>query len=422
MKQTDMKKIVVINHTFVMEKSRKRWKLLAQSHPDMDVTLICPDKWIRRSFAFDEEFVGRRDEEGNFHVVPVRIETKDYVSWTSEEMVHLIRNMSPDLVYHVGSHLQPSLKQCLNLVGKKMPNTKMVTFSMRGPNNDILYKGKTSLIKRLGRIVLFTPKVYLVNKYSDAVICHYPDAMASFRKEGYKKPIYMCTQVGVDHDLFFPDENKRRLIRDKYQLGDSYVFGSAVRFDPRKGLDDIINALPIEGNWKCLIMGRGTEEQNEYVRQRVKERKLEDKIILTGYVERTDMPSYWNAVDCAIHTPRTGTWTETFSLTLVEAMITGLPVIGSTSGSVPYQLGPEGIIVEEQNVAALHDKIVWVLENRDEAKIIGNKMRMRAEQCFEIRHLNECLYHIFIDIMNEVYDKNKIDMSEYLVNNFQQKD
>ncbi len=409
-----MIKIVVINHTFVIEKLWKRWQLLAQSHLDLDVTLICPDKWVRRSFSFDELFEGKRYDDNNFHVIPVHIETKDYVSWTSEEMLQVIQNLAPDLVYHVGSHLQPSLMQCLLYVGKKMPRTKMVTFSMRGPNNDILYKGKTSLIKRLGRIVLFTPKVYLVNKYSDAVVCHYPDAMVSFRKEGYKKPIYMCTQVGVDHDYFYPDSNKRRAIRDKYQLGDSYVFGTAVRFDPRKGLDDIIDALPSEGNWKCLIMGRGTNEQNDYVRKRIRERNLEDKIILTGYVERTDMPSYWNAVDCAIHTPRTGTWTETFSLTLVEAMITGLPVIGSTSGSVPYQLGPEGIIVEEQNVDALHDKIVWALDNRDEAKIIGNKMRNRAERCFEIRHLNECLYNIFMDIINGVYDEGKIDMSKYL--------
>ena len=251
-------RIVVINHTFVIEKLWKRWQLLAQCHNDIDITLICPDKWIRRSFSYDEFFEGKKYEKDNFHVVPVRIQTKDYTSWTSDEMLTVIKALQPDIVYHIGSHLQPSLMQCLKFVKKEMPNTRTMTFSMRGPNNDICYKGKTSLIKRLGRILLFTPKVYLVNKYSDAVICHYPDAMASFRKEGYKKPIYMCTQVGVDHDVFFPDKYKRELIREKYQLGDSYVFGSAVRFDPRKGLDDIINALPIEGNWKCLIMGRGT--------------------------------------------------------------------------------------------------------------------------------------------------------------------
>lgn len=415
MKQKDIKKIVIINHTFVNEKTWKRWRLLAQSHPDMDVTLIGPDKWIWQSFSLDEECVGRRYDDGNFHVVPVRIETKNYISWTSKEMLHVIQNLAPDLVYHVGSHLQPSLKQCLFLVGKKMPNTKMVTFSMRGPNNDVLFKGKTSLIKRLGRIVLFTPKVILVNKYSDAVICHYPDAMASFRKEGYKKPIYMCTQVGVDHDIYHPDEVARKTIREKYHLGDAYVFGTAVRFDPRKGLDDIIDAFPIEGNWKCLIIGCGTKEQNEHVKQKISDRGLVDKIILTGFVEKTDMPAYWNAIDCAIHTPWSGTWVETFSLALVEAMITGKPVIGSDSGSVPYQIGNQGIIVPEHNVTALREKIEWVLNNQKAASEIGEKMRWRAEHCFEIRHLNDCLYNIFMDIINDVYDENKVDMATYLV-------
>lgn len=413
--QNRVYKIVLINHTFVIEKLWKRWQLLASNHPDLDVTLICPSKWVRSTFSFDELFEGKRFDEDNFHVVPVKIQTKDYSTWTSSEMLEYIKELQPDLVYHIGSHLQPSLIQCLEFVHKEMPHTKMVLFSMRGPNNDIIFKGKTSLIKRLGRIVLFTPYVLKVNKYSDAVVCHYPDALRSFRKEGYKKPIYMCTQVGVDHDYFHPDEQSRSLIREKYNLGDSFVFGTAVRFDPRKGLDDIIDAFPEDGNWKCLIMGRGTDEQNDHVRKRIIDRGLDKKIILTGYIERAEMPAFWNGIDCAIHTPRTGSWTETFSLSLVEAMITGKPVIGSSSGSVPYQLGPDGIIVPEHDIFELNAKIKWVLNNSEQTEIIGQRLRQRAETCFEIRHLNDCIYRIFLDIIHGLYDKFKVDMTSFLV-------
>ena len=85
------------------------------------------------------------------------------------------------------------------------------------------------------------------------------------------------------------------------------------------------------------------------IKAEIKENGLQDKIILTGFIETwQDMAKYWNALDCAVHMPlTTPMWEETFSLALVQAMITGLPVIASSSGSVPYQVGDEGIIIKE---------------------------------------------------------------------------
>ena len=126
------------------------------------------------------------------------------------------------------------------------------------------------------------------------------------------------------------------------------------------------------------------------------------------------MPAYWNALDCAIHVPRTSdNWVETFSLAIVQARATGKPIIGNSSGSVPYQIGPDGIVVEEKNIQALHDKISWVIEHPEDAKLIGQKMRNRAIKCFSVQHLNEMFYDTIIDIKNGVFDAKKQDMSIY---------
>ena len=79
----------------------------------------------------------------------------------------------------------------------------------------------------------------------------------------------MQTQVGVNAEWFHPDENSRKEIRDKYNLGDSYVFGSATRFTKDKGLFDIIKALPKDGDWKFLMMGSGTPEQEEELKNTI---------------------------------------------------------------------------------------------------------------------------------------------------------
>lgn len=414
-------KIVLINHTFQIDYFYKRWKLLAEQHSDLDITLIAPLKWTwgagkKLTFGKEEEITAKRIDNENFHIIPVSIETHRFKSWTSTEMLEVIKNIEPDLVYHIGSHFQSSLMQCLRFVKKKLPNCKMATFSMRGPNNNLLYRGTLSLISWLGKIIYLFPKVYYTNKYSDAILCHYPDAADSFRLEGYRGPLYIQTQVGVDTDVFKPDYKKRQEIRNKYNLGNAYIFGSATRFSINKGLDDIIAALPQEGNWKYLMMGGGTPEEEDRIRTLIKKKNLSDKIILTGYIDWHDMAAHWNAVDCALHTPRTGNWTETFSLAVVQAMATGLPIIGNTSGSVPYEIGPDGMLVKEGDINALHDKILWVLNNPQKAAAIGYKMQHRAESCFSIKHLNDCIYDIFMDICNNIYDVQKYDMAQYKVN------
>ena len=158
------------------------------------------------------------------------------------------------------------------------------------------------------------------------------------------------------------------------------------------------------------MMGAGSDEDTLRLKALIKERGLDDKIIMTGFVDWYDMTKYWNAVDCALHLPRTtSTWEETFSLSVVQAMVTGKPIIGSDSGSVPYQIGPDGMIVPEQNIDALREKIEWVLSHQDDAALIGDKMRMRVESCFTIQHLNDMFYETMLDVLRDKYDMNKVD-------------
>ena len=156
-------------------------------------------------------------DDGNYHVLPVDYTIDRTGSWESSEMLDQIMFLKPHLVYHIGTHLQPSLLSVLKL-SKKMPETKFVTFSMRGPNWDIFYQWKKHPIKSILKYIYHYNHLKCLNKYSDAIICHYPDAVKSFKKEGYNGPIYMCTQVGVNADVYKPNIDYRFEIREKYNL------------------------------------------------------------------------------------------------------------------------------------------------------------------------------------------------------------
>lgn len=419
-------KIILINHTFQLPRFSKRWKLLSEQHRDLDITLITPvsQKWdIKDSMIFGANTTVNAQclDIDNFHIVPVHTRTHKYRSWTSPEMVKVIQRINPDIVYHLGTHKQDSLFQCIKTVRKKLSKTaKAVAFSMRGPTMDLKYPKKRetdSYLYMLVRLVNYYYQKYklnYLNKNCDAMICHYPDAVECFRKEGFNKPIYMSTQVGVDTDIFYPNENSRLEIRNKLNLGDSFVFGCACRFIPDKGLFEILDALPPKGNWKCLLMGKGDEEFTKKLREIIHNKHFDDKVILTGFLEWNDMAKYWNAVDCAIHVPRTTpAWQETFSLSVVQAMATGKPIIGNDSGSVPYQIGPNGIIVPEGNIDALSKQINWMIDHPSEGLKIGQKMKQYAVGHFSIHNLNNQFYDIIQDIYNGTYNTELTDMVSY---------
>lgn len=421
----DKFKLLIINHSFQVYYFYRRWQLFAQSHPNIEVTLLAPAecKWYNsKTYTYGNggtTIKGKEIDEDNFHIRLVRKKDLYGSDWYSPDFKKEIISIQPDIIYHIGGHIQLSMLQIIFIAKKHCPKARILGFSMRGPHHNIknrLVKGfsLTALRSRISYLY-WLPRIKYVNKHVDAFFCHYPDALQAFKDEGFKKPIYIQTQVGFNKEWFHPDDDARKEIRDKYNLGDAFVFGSATRFTWDKGLDDIIAALPSNGNWKYLMIGSGNEEDKNRLIQAIKKRHLEDKVIMTGFVDWYDMTKYWNAIDCAIHVPRsTYNWVETFSLSVVQAMASGKPIIGSDSGSVRYQIGPDGVIIKEGDTNALQEKMIWMMTHPDDAKAIGKKLMERAINSFSIQYLNDLFYDTLVeDVLKGQYDKRKIDMTNY---------
>lgn len=400
----------------------RRWKLFAMSHPNVDVTLLTPAeaKWYAsKEYTFNgaEKVVGHVVDDGNFHIKLFRTNILGW-SWLSTDYKKIFKEIQPDIIYHIGTHNMPSLVQVSKVAHSVCPKAKLLLFSMRGPASNLFIDHskcsvKEWILRRLRYLLFSSIWRYVRNHYS-SVFCHYPDAVECFMQEGYKGNIYMQTQVGVNTEWFHEDESARKDIREKFSLGDAYVFGSASRFTPDKGIDVILQALPAEGNWKYLMMGTGSDEDLKRLRSIIQERNIQDKVIETGFVDWFEMAKYWNAVDCAIHVPlTTKNWVETFSLAAIQPQITKKPVIGDDSGSVPYQIGFDKMIVPEGDVKTLSEKINWVLAHKEEAAQLGLEMFERTNKSFTVQHLNDMFYDTLLDILENKYDENKFDMTKY---------
>ena len=405
-------KLLIVATNLNRSRYWRRWQYLRDYDKQIDITILVPQHYENGakkeySFGFLEIYKGEHHNEERFKIVPINISQDRFGGWSSKDIIPYIKSEKPDVVYYIGVHASPSLSQTIR--GAKKIGAKVYVFTMRG---DLESKKKLSLKHRL--IKMYNDQMSNRNvRNSDAIFVHYPDAISAFRKEGYSGPLFINTQIGVDTSYFKFTESGRERIRKQLGIEDCFVFGSASRLNAEKGVLDIIEALPKDPKVKYMILGSGSEDEISAITHKAAECGVKEQILMPGLIDWDELPDYLSAMDCALHTPkRVENWVETFSLALVQEMSVGLPVIGSRSGSVPYQIGRDDLLVNESDIADIHAKMLFVMQNPDTSKEIGESMRDRCMNCFDVEHIAKCFDIVIRELEAGIYNEKHIDTAD----------
>lgn len=142
------------------------------------------------------------------------------------------------------------------------------------------------------------------------------------------------------------------------------VVGTLGRSKPIKGHRYLIEAFariaPQHPNLLLLIIGGGEEEPQ--LRALVQTLGLEQRVVITGTI--VNAARYLKALDLFV----LPSLSEGLGLAMLEAMTTGLPVIGTRAGGVPEAVGPHGVLVPRADAQALaqaiDDLLGWSAEQR----------------------------------------------------------
>jgi glycosyltransferase involved in cell wall biosynthesis len=94
-------------------------------------------------------------------------------------------------------------------------------------------------------------------------------------------------------------------------------------------------------------------------------------------------------------------------------MAVGVPVIVSDSGGLPYQVGKDGIVVREGDIAGLHDAMERLAVHPDEGRRIGAVLRERLLRSFAVPHLNRCFVAAVRDILAGKWDMEHMDQQDF---------
>jgi len=190
---------------------------------------------------------------------------------------------------------------------------------------------------------------------------------------------------GVDLERFRASNNKAQ-VRARIGLPeDKFILFTVRNLVPRMGLENLISAFEIVQNGRTdlllVIGGEGPLEPE--LKEQARRYGVEDYVRFAGYIPDEDLPSYYQVADLFI-LPTTEL--EGFGLVTVEALASGLPVLGTPVGGtreILAKLGSDHLFEDSapQSIAAgilkaLND---WAT-NQAVYKNIAETCRKVAEQ------------------------------------------
>lgn len=376
---------------------RARWYRMAKAYPDMRIRLLIPERWIVHGYGKKLVFTCEPEDHGNLDIRTVRLTSKTQSSfYLVRHFAREIKEFAPDVIFPVHENWQ--LGQAVLWRRRYAPKARLLFFTMN------VWPRTTNLAmeRRPQRMVFKFINYFLwrlAREGTDGAMCHYPGIEQQIRKDGYKKPILVQTQVGVDEEVFRPDDAARSRVRAKLGLS-GFVVGFAGRITEEKGILDIAAAIPgLPPDVRLLVVGDGP------VRGRLLEMAMaagwSERLHITGFVPQSEVHTFMQAMDCFVLGSRTtASWIDTFPLVVAQAMATGLPVVGSNSGAIPFQLGGKGLLFEEGDAGTISRHLAILYRDSNLRERMAGELLERARSEFCIGGMNPKLRDFIISLQS----------------------
>jgi glycosyltransferase involved in cell wall biosynthesis len=381
-KQSSGEKIRVlrVSHSSLTPSLRERERALARNYPDLDLQVITAREW--REAEVDVSAM----PDDLFPVLAARTWLSKHVqlfAWNPLTIITALRRHRPHLIDLNHEPFSVGCAQMLTLCNLFAPQAAIVLQTAQN-----IYRK-------------YPPPFDWSEKRSfrrvDAAYACSETTRKVMRAKGFDKPMAIIP-FGVDTRLF------ASLSRERAVTGDTLTIGYVGRMLPGKGLNLLAEALPqlTSTNWKLLVVGDGPERPA--FEQQLRELKLIERAQFLGAISYDRVPETLKQMDMlVVPTQTTSRIREQFGRVLVEAMASGVPVIGSTSGAIPEVIEKAGLIFPEGDSKALAAAMDRLLSDPNLRRQLAGAGRERVEQHYSWSRVAGITYEFYDRILRSQF-------------------
>lgn len=368
-------RILRIAHASLTPRLRERERALAKCFPDVELEVVTTDRWREAEVeveATDDDLFPVRKARPHFsrHI--------QLFAYDPRPIVKALRQFQPDVI---DLNAEPYSVQCAEVLTLRNWLAPRVPIVM-GTSQNIFhrYPPPFNLLERRS-----------LKQVSAAYVCS-ESVRELLIAKGFGRTIRVIP-FGVNLTEY---KFRDRLVRDSKTL----TIGFVGRMLPGKGLNILAEALEriSSDDWKLLVVGNGPER--EPFTQRLKELNLFQRAQFTGAVGYEKMPPYFQEIDLlVVPTQTTARIREQFGRVIIEAMASGVPVIGSTCGAIPEVIGQAGVVFPEGDADALATAIQRLLADKDVRRELALAGREHVERHYSWERVASQMYELFREVL-----------------------
>jgi glycosyltransferase involved in cell wall biosynthesis len=234
-------------------------------------------------------------------------------------------------------------------------------------------------------------------------------AAGVLRSKGYRGPVAVIPQFGVDPDVFSPASIKAYpgtagatpSFRETARQRPPLIIGYAGRLVAEKGIDVLMQAcalLPLV-DWRLCLLGDGPDRRRfEALAAKL---NIAGQVQFLGRLPSTEVAGFYRMLDVLVlPSVSRPNWIEQFGRVLIEAMSCAVPVIGSSSGEIPNVIGDAGLIFPEGDVAALRGKLASLADDAAGRAELAARGRARVLAHFTHARIAAETHRVYQEVMD----------------------
>ncbi|MGC9467788.1 MAG: glycosyltransferase family 4 protein [Anaerolineae bacterium] len=345
---------------------------MAEAAPEMALTVVVPPYW--------------RDERGR----------SDLEHTYTDGYELSVQHMAFNGAFHL--HFYPRLRAVIDAARPDLVHIDEEPYNLATYHANKLARrtgAKTLWFSWQNLYRRYPPPFSWIERYNlthiDHAIVGSQTAAEIWRAKGYEGPLSVIPQFGVDADVFHPgsEEDRDGIMHIAY-VG---------RFVAEKGVDLLLAALSqLQGDWRATLLGSGPAEAA--LREQTTALGLTKQVTFRPWLPSTQMPAFYRKVDVLVLPSRTRpNWTEQFGRVLIEAMASGVAVVGSRAGEIPHVIGEAGLLFGEDDADELRHCLNEISRQPALRRELGAQGRARVLGHFTQQRIADATLDVYRQVL-----------------------